>query len=273
VAIQNAKSYALLQQFNQELEKRVRERTDQLKNTQEKELAKAKEVNRLKDEFVFIAAHELQTPVTVIRGFLDLVSEAQSKFPKDIQDYLNSMKNASGNLSQLINDLLEIARSENNTIKIEVKPINTTTCIKDEIKKIKPIADRRNIKINFKMPKKSPKIMADLIKTKEVIGNLLNNAVKYNKENGNVDLSIIERDDDVVIEVRDTGYGIAEKEQRKIFQKFFRSIKRETIEVTGTGLGLFITRMLIEKMGGKIMFSSVEGKGSTFAFSLPKAKI
>ena len=273
VAIQNAKSYALLQQFSQELEKRVEERTKELKNAQEKELAKAKEVNRLKDEFVFIAAHELQTPVTVIRGFLDLVSEAQSKFPKDIQDYLNSMKNASANLSQLISDLLEIARSEADTIKIEVEPINAGSCLKDEIKKFRETAGKRGIKINVKMPKKSPKIMADLVKTKEVITNLLSNAVKYNKENGIIDVSVIEREEDVIIEIRDTGYGIPEKEQGKIFQKFFRSISRGTIEVTGTGLGLFITRMLVEKMNGKIMFSSVEGKGSTFAFSLPKAKI
>ncbi|MEK7146996.1 MAG: histidine kinase dimerization/phospho-acceptor domain-containing protein, partial [Patescibacteria group bacterium] len=194
VAIQNAKSYALLQQFSQELEKRVEERTKELKNAQEKELAKAKEVNRLKDEFVFIAAHELQTPVTVIRGFLDLVSEAQSKFPKDIQDYLNSMKNASANLSQLISDLLEIARSEADTIKIEVEPINTGSCLKDEIKKFRETAGKRGIKINVKMPKKSPKIMADLVKTKEVVTNLLSNAVKYNKENGIIDVSVIERE-------------------------------------------------------------------------------
>lgn len=272
VAIQNAKSYALIQQFSQELEKKVEERTSQLKETQTKELAKAKEVARLKDEFVFIAAHELQTPVTVIRGFLDLVSEAKSRFPKDIQDYLNSMKIASGNLSQLITDLLEIARGEAGTMKFSVAPVSATACLKQEISKLKPIAANRGIKISLKIPKKSFKIMADQEKMKEVIRNLLSNAVKYNRGKGKIDVSIIERDEDAVIEIRDTGYGIPDKEQGKIFQKFFRSIGRETVEVSGTGLGLFITRMLVEKMNGKITFSSVEGQGSTFAFSLPKAK-
>ena len=114
--------------------------------------------------------------------------------------------------------------------------------------------------------------MADTQKLKEVVMNLLDNAIKYNREEGRVDITVFSQNDVLITEIRDTGYGIPAEDQAKIFQKFFRAPTKETQEVLGTGLGLFVIRMLIEKMGGKVMFSSSEGKGSTFSFWLPIVK-
>ena len=269
IAIQNAKAFAEIKKFSKELEKKVEERTQALKKVQERELAKANEVSRLKDEFVFIAAHELRTPVTVIKGFLELVSPSIKRFPKDVQHHLNAITLASNNLNQLINDLLETARSESGELKIAVEPVDVAQLIKTVIVDAQSLADEKKVKIEARLTEALPKIMADPIKVREILANLLSNAIKYNREGGNVNITALRQEETFIIEVHDTGYGIPKVDQEKIFQKFSRVPTKETRAVLGTGLGLFISRMLVEKMGGKISFSSTPGKGTTFAFSLP----
>jgi signal transduction histidine kinase len=268
IAIQNAKAFAEIKKFSQELEKRVEERTHELKESQEKELEKAREVARLKDEFVFIASHELKTPVTAIRGFMELVEEDIKNFPKDVRENLAAVVSASSHLNQLINDLLEISRSEAGTMKIELQPTELLPIIQGVVKELSPLARERNIQVKFEAPQPLPKVLASPDKIREIITNLLGNAIKYNRKGGKVDIMAFRLDDRIIMEFRDTGYGIPKDKQNKIFQKFFRAPTKEAQEVMGTGLGLFITRMLVEKMGGEVMFSSTEGKGSTFAFSL-----
>ncbi len=130
VAIDNAQSYAEIKEFSKKLERRVKDRAQELKRTQERELAEAKNVARLKDEFVFVAAHELKTPIAAIRGFLQMVSKTPAKFPRDVKENLNAINAASDVLNQLINDLLEIARSESGTIKISVMPTDILPIVK-----------------------------------------------------------------------------------------------------------------------------------------------
>ena len=135
------------------------------------------------------------------------------------------------------------------------------------------MARERGIKLSADITV-APQILCDPGKLKEVLMNLVTNAIKYNRDKGTVIISAFRQpgEDSLIVEVRDTGYGIPEEVQKKIFQKFFRVGAKETQDVLGTGLGLFITRMLVEKMGGKIRFSSVKGEGSTFTFSLPLAQ-
>lgn len=270
VAIQNAKAYAAIKKFNQDLEQKVEERTKELKLAQERELAKAKEVAKLKDEFVFIAAHELRTPITAIRGFLELVSEAGAKFPKDVKAHLDSIGAASSQLNQLVEDLLEIARSEAGTMKVDLGPVDISELIESEIKVLFPLISAKHLLVNFNNKTNLP-VVGDAMKLKEVISNLFSNAIKYNKSGGTIDITLIQERPIMIVEFRDTGFGIPKEQQDKIFQKFFRARDRKTADILGTGLGLFLTRILVEKMGGKIMFSSVEGEGSTFSFSLPLA--
>lgn len=273
IAIQNAKSFSEIKKFSKELEKRVDERTAELQETQERELAKAKEVVRLKDEFVFLAAHELRTPVTAIRGFLELTEESQKKFPRDIQNNLTAIAQASEHLNQLINDLLEIARSEGGVTIVNVGPCQFEPILREVLEETVALIRQKNIVVKIDI-KPLPPVLCDPAKLKEALLNLLGNAIKYNKDGGIIDISVWRHPEEprFIFEIRDTGYGIPKDRQAHIFQKFFRAGTKGTGDVLGTGLGLFITRMLIEKMGGAITFSSVEQEGSTFAFTLPLAE-
>jgi signal transduction histidine kinase len=272
LAIQNSLRYEQIKKMNEELEARVAERTSQLEATQKKELEKAREVARLKDEFVFLAAHELRTPITAIRGFLAL-AESGRKFPKEVRDNMDAISQASAQLSQLITDLLEVARSDHGTLALKVDKISLGPLIKSTIRELAMQAKERKISVSIEV---EPRItgVCDPEKFKEILLNLVSNAIKYNKERGEVTIRGFRdpRTGEAVIQVGDTGYGIPEEKQKFIFQKFFRAQTKETENVTGTGLGLFICRMLIEKMGGIINFSSTPGKGTTFTFTLPSGR-
>ncbi len=269
IAIQNAQAYNEIKKFSKELEQRVKERTKQLESAQARELAEARNVARLKDEFVFIAAHELRTPVAAIRGFLELVSSSSVKFPKDIKENLNAIASASGILNQLVGDLLEIARSESGTTKISVSPTNVIPIIKSVIGEMRPLAAQRKVEIRFESPKTAPRALVDPKKVREVIMNLISNGIKYNKTGGTLDISVSSQKSKLAMKFKDTGYGIPKDQQEKIFEKFFRARVKGTQEVSGTGLGLFIVRMLVEKMNGQTTFNSTEGKGSVFSVSFP----
>ena len=274
IAIQNARSYREIQRFNEELEDIVDERTKQLKDAQTRELQKAQDVARLKDEFVFIATHELRAPVTAIRLFVELAGKHKDDIPKDMQKHFDSIVQASDHLNQLIDDVLEIARSESDATELHTTSVNLLDCVAQVTDELRAMIEQKNITIDLLNPLPSTMAMADSKKIKEVITNIISNAIKYNKENGSIIVTLVDLDaENIMVEVRDTGIGIPKEQQEKIFEKFYRASSPATEHITGTGLGMFITRMLVEKMGGTIEFSSVEDEGTTVAFSLPKSNV
>lgn len=247
-------------------------RTSELRETQKRELAKARELLRLKDEFVFIATHDLRTPVTAIRGFLDIIENSGEELSEKNKENFDAVLQSSDRLNQLVNDLLEVARSESGTIKVEVEPTDIIEIIRDAIKQVEPSAQEKDVKIVTEIEKDKWLVMGDGVKLKEVMENLLSNGIKYNKQNGELKINLQEQGENLAVSVSDTGLGIPREHQDKVFQKFFRSQTEKTKDITGTGLGLFVVRMLIEKMKGTITFESTEGVGTTFTFKLPLAK-
>ena len=233
-----------------------------------------KRLQELKNEFVFIAAHELRTPVTAIKGYLSMVfEEADSSLSASVKKYLDTVSKANDRLVQLVNDILEIARSEAGRMKIEVSSVNLSEGARVIIEEVATLAADKKIKINYQPPDNLPLVLADSARLKEIIMNFISNAIKYNRDTGSITITHEVAENKVITHITDTGYGLSLEDQKHMFEKFFRSNADVVKKVQGTGLGLFITKELVEKMGGQVWVKSEKDKGSTFSFSLPRADL
>lgn len=262
IAIKNAESYREIQEFNATLSGKVAERTRQLEESQAAEL-------KLKDEFVFIATHDLATPVTSIAGFSAIIKKRGDKLPPALRADLDAIGEASNRLKVLVNDLLQVARSDSGTIKVDLVKVDLGEILTAAVKQAQPMAAEKQVTVKLNLAADNT-IQADPKKLAEIVENLISNGIKYNKEGGSLTITTTTKDNHLVAEFSDTGLGIDAKEQAKVFTKFFRSEEAVIRQRPGTGLGLFVVRMLTEKMGGKISFKSVEGQGTTFWLEFSK---
>lgn len=171
----------------------------------------------------------------------------------------------------LLNNLLQIARSEAQHIDIKTRPVPICTTIDEVITDLKPLADQKGLTITHLCPNQAVTVMAEIERLREIISNLVSNAIKYS-ESGAITITHEIVQDKLVTHVKDEGVGIAEKDQDKIFTRFFRVEEEAAKGIPGTGLGLFIIKELVERMDGRISFDSKLNKGSTFSFSLPLAR-
>lgn len=221
-------------------------------------------------EVVSVVSHQLKTPLSAIKGFLEvLISEDLGKLEAKQKEYLRDALENTQRMMVLVKDLLDVSQIEENKLELKLKRINLKELVKEAIKDFSSLTKAKNCTLSFKVVDKIPFLKIDPIKIKQVISNLIYNAIEYNKRKGEVQITLKKQGNNVLFSAKDTGIGIPEKEKKKIFSKFFRSEKAITLCPAGTGLGLFISKAIIEKSGGKIWFESREGKGSTFCFSLP----
>jgi signal transduction histidine kinase len=269
--------------FDNPVEIHTKDELEDLGMAFNKMMAGLKQLQQLKDEFVFIAAHELRTPVAAIKGYLSMIMDGEvGKIDETAKEFIKKVMNANQRLIQLVNDLLQVARSEAGRLTIQVAAIDVVEPIKSVLDELKPLADEKAIKVLYE-PTTLPKALADSVRLKEVVVNLVGNAIKYmgpstlrdasgQAVGGTVTISHEVKDNAVITHIKDTGIGMSPEAQRRLFEKFYRVQSDKTREITGTGLGLFIVKQIVEKMEGKIWVESEEGRGSTFSFSLPIAK-
>ncbi|MEO6513360.1 MAG: ATP-binding protein [Candidatus Saccharimonadales bacterium] len=231
------------------------------------------EIDRMKSEFISLASHQLRTPLSAIKtyshmlieGFMGPVEPAQKKA-------LNTIISASNRMNELISTLLNITRIESGSIAITPKYVNINKLAEEVHKELLHTAEDKSITMTVVTPQTAHQVRTDNLIAKEILSNLVTNAIKYTPENGAVHIKVLSRKNDVCIKVTDTGFGIPLYSQDQIFTKFFRAhnvVKRET---TGTGLGLYLVKGLVDVLGGKVWFVSKEDEGSSFYFSLPKQK-
>lgn len=237
------------------------------------DVTKEKELEEMKVDFASIAAHELRTPITSVRGYLSLVLE--NKYKKLTEDDWLSLDRAyqsSERLSSLIESLLSITRVERGTLTFHPEPLPIEKCIYDVSAEFKPQAEEKKQNITFITPKKPlPLVFAEELKLKEILRNFLSNAIKYTQEKGKIKVSTEFDEKWVTVHIKDDGPGIPAEAQPHLFKKFLRGEDALRKESEGVGLGLYIVKSLTELQGGTVWFKSQEGKGTTFSFKLPRS--
>ena len=228
-------------------------------------------LEKMKAEFVSIAAHQLRTPLSIMKWSMNLLLAGEyGKITKKQKEVINMTYQSNERMISLVDDLLNVARIEEG--KFMYKPIYThlEDVIKSVVHQIKAEHRDKKIEISFKKPKeKLPTVLIDVDAIKLAVQNLLQNAIQYTYSGGRVTISITPLDTKIKVTIEDTGIGISEDEKPRLFTKFFRSKRAVHLIPDRTGLGLFIVKNIIEAHKGKIWFSSEENKGSTFHFTLP----
>jgi signal transduction histidine kinase len=235
---------------------------------------KMKEAEKAKNEFIRMATHELQGPVTNIKNYvLELKEILSQKLTKEEKEFLEVVELSAKNLSELMTDILQVSRIEQGSLDFAPQILDVTKETEEIVKNFEIQAKQKNLKLIFEKPKEKILILANPYRFKEVLNNLLTNAIKYTFEGEiKVEIKVDFSKKRCYISVEDTGIGISAENQRKIFEKFFREKRKETSGIPGTGLGLWLVKEIMRRSGGDIFFESREGKGSKFTFYFPLVK-
>jgi len=230
------------------------------------------EVDKMKDMFISMASHELRAPLTAIKGYLELLREKDNlNLDDESSRYLDNIVASSHRLEHLVEDMLEVSRLEGNRFPLEFSDFDPDPLIKQSVEEMRSQAIKKGLALEY-IPYPLPAtVRADTSRVKQVVVNLIGNALKYT-EKGSVKVTTAVKKDTFLITVADTGIGISSEEQANLFQKFYRVKNEKTRDISGTGLGLWITMETVRRMKGKITVESIEGVGSHFTINLPLVK-
>lgn len=266
VAIDNALAYQQLEQLTQTLEQRVQERTQELQTANER----LQELDRLKSAFVSIVSHELRTPMTSIKGYVENMLDGLTGALTERQSYyLNRVKYNAERLTRMLSELLDLSRIEAGQVELHLVSVSIPELVMDVVEGFQASAREKSLTIRQEHPAVLPMIQGDRDKLHQVLNNLIQNAIKFTPPRGEIRVESQMRDDGFVqICVADTGCGIPPHELDRVFDRFFRGESAPS-EARGAGLGLTITKNLVELHGGKIWVDSTPGQGSRFIFTLP----
>lgn len=223
-------------------------------------------------EFNAVASHELRTPLSVIEGYLYYILDPSSKLKYDAEtaDYIGRAHEAATELNSLVTDILTVVKAEEGSLEVNLKKVNPVAYFEKMTYELEPKAVAKKIKLLFEVVahEEIPEVTTDPVKIKEIFNNLVGNAIKFT-EKGSVKVQVGLLKKEMLINVIDTGIGITRKDQQGIFNKFYRAENWQTRKTSGTGLGLYIAKNLVERLGGRIWVESTPGRGSTFSFTLP----
>lgn len=235
-------------------------------------IAKELETVRMQSEFVSNVSHDLKTPLTSIRLFTEMLKDKKIRNRRKFRKYLNTIYNESERLSFLINNVLEFSNTGRKNKRLNKEPLNVVGVVKESVKVISPYAKQKGFKISIKPQKKLPEVLGNKISLMQAILNLLDNAIKYSLELKKILVKVSLVNDEVMIEVKDSGIGIEKQEQKKIFNKFYRANDKVVKEIKGIGLGLTIVKQIVNEHNGRLLLLSEKGRGSSFIISLRQRK-
>ena len=237
------------------------------------DVTRDKLVERMKTEFVSIAAHQLRTPLSAIKWTLRMVLDGDTgPLSAEQKELLEKTYVSNERMISLINDLLNVSRIEEGRFLYKQAPAQLEEVVKAVLESSKELFKMKKVSLSVDIPSEIPPVNMDKEKMELAVQNLIENAAKYTPEGGSIHIMMEKHEAEVVFKIKDTGVGIPESEHERIFTKFFRGDNVIKMETEGSGLGLYTTRNIIDAHRGKIWFESKEGKGTTFFFSLPFAK-
>lgn len=231
---------------------------------------KLAEISRMKSEFISVVTHQLRSPITNLKWTIEfLTSKDFDGDDEKKEEYYSNLRGNIQRMVELTDSLLLVSKIEQGMVPFNKKEISLEKITKSLVDGFASFAKASNVKIILDCQKDLPLVYADYAQIKLAIETLIDNAIKYTSGGGQVNIKIEKRNNEIYFEVKDSGMGIPEKDQRFIFQKFFRSGNVAKDQIRGTGLGLYIAKTVIAQAGGRIGFNSKEGKGSEFYFYLP----
>jgi signal transduction histidine kinase len=232
--------------------------------------ARLREIAELREEFLALTTHDLRSPLTVISGVISFFTSGRlGELSPEQKNMVGMMERNTQNLIELVNDLLDAAKLESGTLQLELVSTDVRALIREVCEPLEPLAREKGITLTQELPEELPRLRADRPKIRRVIVNLLSNALKFTPKGGRVVVRVEESGAALRVSVADTGIGIAAEDIPLLFDKYEQARHRATRGEKGTGLGLYITRQLVELHGGTIHVESVVGRGSTFSFILP----
>ena len=240
------------------------------KKEEEVHLEKEKTLSKLKDEYIFIISHKLKQPTSAIKGYTDeIIKEYSQNLDSESKETLEFIKTNDERLEKLLDDLLDISQIEKGIMRINLTDVSLSPVISEVLSNLFLDAQSKKISL-LERGDLNTAVKADSDRLKEVLMNLVGNAIKYTPDGGKVTIEVKKEELAAKLFISDSGIGISPQDQKYLFEKFFRAENEKTKAIKGNGLGLFITKQLVEKMGGEVGVSSEFGRGSTFFFTLPR---
>jgi signal transduction histidine kinase len=232
-------------------------------------LDRLRELDRLRNEFVAMVVHDIRSPAALTAGFLGMLRDSWPDLEEsEIEEFLARALESTEQVQRLVDDILTMSRLDSGEFTYDLQPIDLRSVVERAVSEVRSTTHRT---IEVSAQRDLPPALADENRQVQILTNLLSNAVKFSPDSTVVRVAVRERGDEIVVRVRDEGVGISDEDAPKLFRPFSRLNPRTERQSKGTGLGLYISKALVEGQGGTIWFDSVEGDGSTFAYTVPKA--
>jgi len=234
------------------------------------DITERRKVERMRKDFVANVSHELKTPVTSIKGFTETLLDGALDDPETSREFVEIIDKEADRLKRVIQDLLELSRIEGKQIQLNYEPQDLSLIVKNTVHNLRGQIQSKNIKVHYDLPETPVIAAVDRDILEQILVNLVDNAVKYTPDGGDIGITITEQSPDVIIKVWDTGPGIPPGDIDRVFERFYRVDKTRSREQGGTGLGLSIVKHLVDLHGGTVGITSKPGTGAEFFFTLPK---